>query len=191
MFEKTAFAFDSNKLMEFFKQNDFTKALSEGKLPQVDTAALFEAQQKNMDALVAANKAAAAGYQDLFQKQVAIFEETVAAAQKQFKDADLSIDATNASAQTELAKAAFEKAIENMKELAETAQKANSEAYEIVSARVKDSIDELKALADKAKGLTDLQTSLLKTDLPRGVPPHAVFSYVWAASGGQNDRNHV
>jgi phasin family protein len=151
MFEKTAFAFDANKMMEFFEQNDFTKALTEGKLPQIDTAALFEAQQKNMDALVAANKAAAAGYQDLFQKQVSIFEETVAEAQKQFKDVDLKLDAKSATAQTELAKAAFEKAIANMKDLAETAQKANTEAYEIVSARVKASIEELKALADKAK----------------------------------------
>ena len=150
MFDKTTFAFDADKMMEMFKQNDFVKAFAEGKLPQVDTEALFAAQQKNMDALVAANKAAAAGYQDLFQKQMAIFEETVAQAQKQFQDLDLKLDAKAATQQTELAKAAFEKAIANMKDLAETAQKANTDAYEIVSARVKDSIEELKALADKA-----------------------------------------
>jgi len=151
MFDKTAFAFDPEKFMDFFKQNDFTKALAEGKLPQLDTEALFAAQKKNMDALVEANKAAAAGYQDLFKKQMAIFEETVSEAQKQFKDLDLKMDSKAAAAQTELAKAAFEKAIANMKELAETAQKANTEAYDIVSARVKDSIAELRAMADKLK----------------------------------------
>ena len=152
MTDNNPFAFDPSKMMDFFKQNDFTKMFTEGKMPSVDTEALFAAQQKNMDALVEANKAAAAGYQDLFQKQVAIFEETVAEAQKHFADLDLSMDGKSASAGSELAKAAFEKAIANMKDLAETAQKANSDAYEIVSARVKASIDELKAMADAAKG---------------------------------------
>ena len=48
-----------------------------------------------------------------------------------------------------LAKAAFEKALANMQALAEGAQKANAEAYEIVSARIKESIAELKDLAGK------------------------------------------
>ena len=151
MFDKSAFAFDPEKMMDFFKQNEFTKAFAEGKLPQMDADALFAAQKKNMDALVEANKAAAAGYQDLFKKQMTIFEETVAEAQKQFKDLDLKMDSKAATAQAELAKAAFEKAIANMKDLAETAQKANTEAYEIVSARVKDSIAEIRTIAEKMK----------------------------------------
>ncbi|NNU81611.1 phasin family protein [Halovulum dunhuangense] len=151
MFDKSAYAFDPEKMMDFFKNNEFTKAFTEGKLPQMDADALFAAQKKNMDALVEANKAAAAGYQDLFKKQMTIFEQTVAEAQKQFKDMDLKMDSKAATAQAELAKAAFEKAIANMKDLAETAQKANTEAYEIVSARVKDSIAELRAISDKMK----------------------------------------
>ena len=152
MADKTAFPFDPEKMMEFFKQNDFTKAFTEGKLPGIDAEALFAAQKKNMDALVEANKAAAAGYQDLFRKQLAIFEETISEAQKQMKDLELKVDSKTAAARAEMAKAAFEKAIANMKDLADTAQKANTEAYEIVSARVKDSVEELKALGAKMKG---------------------------------------
>ena len=85
MFDPKTFSFDVEKMTEFFKQNDFTKHLASMKLPGVDAEALMAAQQKNMDALVEANKAAAAGYQDLFKKQVAIFEETMAEAQKQMK----------------------------------------------------------------------------------------------------------
>lgn len=150
MFDKD-FKFDAEKFMDFFKQNDFTKAFGEMKMPQVDTEALFESQKKNMDALIAANKAAAAGYQELFQKQMSIFEATLAEAREQMKDVDLKVDAKAASAKMDLAKAAFEKALANMKDLAETAQKANSEAYEIVAARVKDSVAELKDLAEKMK----------------------------------------
>lgn len=151
MFEKNPYAFDPEKMMDFFRNNDFTKAFADTKIPGVDADALLAAQKKNMDALVEANKAAAAGYQDLFKKQMSIFEETVEAAKAQMKDAELKFDSTAATAQAELAKATLEKAIANMKELAETAQKANTEAYEIVSARVKDSVAELQDLASKMK----------------------------------------
>jgi phasin family protein len=148
MFDPKTFSFDAEKMAEFFKQNDFTKQLANLRMPGVDPDALMKAQQKNMDALVAANKAAAAGYQDLFKKQMAIFEETMAEAQKQMKGFDATkLDPERAAAQTELAKVAFEKALANMQALAEGAQKANAEAYEIVAARIKESLAELRNMA--------------------------------------------
>jgi phasin family protein len=144
MFDPKTFSFDVEKMTEFFRQNDFTKQLAAMKLPNVDTESLMATQQKNMDALVEANKAAAAGYQDLFRKQIAIFEETMAEAQKHMKNFDATrIDGDKAKAQAELARTAFEKALANMQALAESAQKANSEAYEIVSARIQESMKEL------------------------------------------------
>lgn len=151
MFDPKTFAFDPEKLTDFFKQNDFTKQFASLKLPGFDAEAVVSAQKKNMEALVEANKAAAAGYQDLFKKQVAIFEETVAEAQKHLKSLDTTkLDADTAKAQAELAKAAFEKALANMQALAELAQKANADAYEIVAARIKESLAELRELAAKA-----------------------------------------
>ena len=148
MFDPKTFSFDVEKMTEFFKQNDFTKYLANMKMPGIDADSLVKAQQKNMDALVEANKAAAAGYQDLFKKQMAIFEETMAEAQKQMKAFDATkIDAETAKAQSELAKAAFEKALGNMQALAESAQKANAEAYQIVAARIKESLAELRDMA--------------------------------------------
>ncbi|MBP7242170.1 phasin family protein [Amaricoccus sp.] len=150
MFDPKTFSFDVEKLTDFFKQNDFTKQLSTMKVPGFDTEAVLSAQQKNMDALVEANKAAAAGYQDLFKKQMAIFEETMSEAGKHLKSFDATkLDAESAKAQGELAKAAFEKALANMQALAESAQKANTDAYEIVSARIKESLGELRDLATK------------------------------------------
>ncbi|HRO10534.1 phasin family protein [Amaricoccus sp.] len=149
MLDPKTFSFDVDKLNEFFKQNDFSKYLANLKMPGIDADALVKAQQKNMEALVEANKAAAAGYQELFKKQVGIFEETMAEAQKQLKAFDTTQIDDRAKAQGELAKAAFEKALANMQALAESAQKANAEAYEIVSARIKESISELKDMAGK------------------------------------------
>ncbi len=148
MFDPKTFSFDVEKMTEFFKQNDFTKQLAQLRMPGVDPEALMTAQKKNMDALVEANKAAAAGYQDLFKKQMQIFEETMAEAQEQLKTFDAtSLDAEKAKARAELARAAFEKALANMQALAEAAQKANAEAYEIVAARIKESLGELREMA--------------------------------------------
>jgi phasin family protein len=150
MFDPKTFSFDVEKMSEFFRQNDFTRHLSGLRMPGIDADALMSAQKKNMDALVEANKAAAAGYQDLFRKQMAIFEETMAEAQKHLKSFDATkLDPETAKAQAELAKSAFEKALANMQALAEGAQKANAEAYEIVSARIKESLAELREMAAK------------------------------------------
>jgi phasin family protein len=152
MFDPKTFSFDVEKLTDFFRQNDFSKQLAGMKLPGVDPEALMSAQRKNMDALVEANKAAAAGYQDLFKKQMQIFEETMAEAKRQVASFDATrIDADKTKAQAELFKVAFEKALSNMKELAESAQRANSDAYDIVAARIRESMTELADLASKAK----------------------------------------
>ena len=75
----------------------------------------------------------------------------MAEAQKQLKEFDAtSLDADKAKVQAELAKAAFEKALSNMQSLAEAAQKANAEAYEIVSARIRESMGELHDITAKA-----------------------------------------
>jgi phasin family protein len=152
MFDPKTFSFDVEKMTEFFKQNDFTKHLTTLKVPGMDAEALMAAQQKNMDALVQANKAAASGYQDLFKMQVQIFEDTMAEAKEHLKSFDATkLDADKAKASADLAKAAFEKALANMQALAESAHKANADAYEIVSARVKEGIGELRELATKAR----------------------------------------
>jgi phasin family protein len=150
MFDPKTFQFDVEKMQDFFKTNEFTKQFANMKMPGLDPEAIVEAQKKNMDALVAANQAAAAGYQDLFKKQVSIFEETMAEAQKHMKSFESTkLDADTAKAQAELARAAFEKAIANMQTLAEAAQKANTEAYDIVSARIQESMTELRDMATK------------------------------------------
>jgi phasin family protein len=74
----------------------------------------------------------------------------MAEAQKHMKGFDTTkLDADSAKAQGELARTAFERALSNMQMLAETAQKANTEAYEIVSARIQESMAELRDMAQK------------------------------------------
>lgn len=149
MAAKNPFAFDADKLAEMFKTPDLTKMFEGMKMPGFDMTAMMDTQKKNVEALVAANRAAAAGYQDFYKKQMAIFEETMSAAQAQMASMGENLGPDAATKQADLYKVAFEKALANMTELAEAAKKANEEAFAIVSARVKESLAELQALAPK------------------------------------------
>ncbi len=150
MADKGMFSFDPAKMTEMFKTPDITKMFESMTIPGFDPQKLMDTQKKNVDALVAANRAAAAGYQDFFKKQMAIFEETMRAAQSQIGKLGDQSSPDAASRQGALYQAAFEKALANMTELAEAAKKANEEAFAIVSARVRDSIAELQAMSPKA-----------------------------------------
>ncbi|TVQ57048.1 MAG: phasin family protein [Rhodobacteraceae bacterium] len=147
MFEKGMFPFDAEKMAEMFKTPDMAKMFEGMKMPGFDMQAMMDSQKKNMEALVAANQAAMAGYQDFMKKQMAIFEETMTSAQAQIAHMGDSMGPDGAAKQADLYKVAFEKALANMTDLAEAAKKANEEAFAIVSARVKESIAELQAMA--------------------------------------------
>jgi phasin family protein len=133
--------FDAEKLTELF---------SAARLPGVDSDAVLAAQQKNVEALIEANQVVIAGYQDLFKRQVALFEAAVAETKDKLAQAQgQPLTADQASQNVEALKAAFEKAATDFKELAELAQKANTGAFEIVKARAEEAVAEFKAAAEK------------------------------------------
>ncbi len=133
--------FDADKLKELF---------SAAKLPGVDADAVLAAQQKNVDALIEANQVVIAGYQDLYKRQVALFEAAVAQTKDQLAQVQgQPLTADQATQNVEALKAAFEKAAADVKELAELAQKANTGAFEIVKTRAEEAVAEFKAVAEK------------------------------------------
>jgi phasin family protein len=139
--QNSPFAFDAEKLKELF---------SFAKLPGVDTDAMLAAQQKNVDAMVEANKVVTAGYQDLYKRQIALFEAAVAQAKDKVNAAQgQSPTVDQVTQNVEAMKAAFEKAASDVKEFAEVAQKANTGAFEIVKARAEEAVAEFKAAAGK------------------------------------------
>ncbi len=123
--------------MPFF---DFIKLLEQYKLPGVDFTALVDREQKNIEALVQANKIAFQGWQALVRRQSEILQETmthaIASAHKQ--------DATKNRA--DIAKQGFEKALDNMRELAEMAAKSQKEAFDVVRKQVDENIEYIRNL---------------------------------------------
>ena len=135
------FAFDADKIKDMF---------TAAKMPVVDTDALMAAQKKNVDALIEANKVAVAGYQDLYKRQVALFEAAVDQAKGMMTDTKAQpLTADQATQNVEAVKTAFEKTAADLNELTEMAQKANTGAFEVVKARAEEAAAEFKVAAGK------------------------------------------
>lgn len=140
--------FDPNTYMDLMKQNDLTKMFDTAKIPGMDTTMLTEAQKKNVQAIVDANRVASEGYQALFKKQVEILQNGVSEMSEAMKAASTQpMSAEGYEKRVEMAKAHFEKSVSVFNELSESARKANEDAMAIIQARFSEGVEEMKQLA--------------------------------------------
>jgi len=113
--------FDPNTYIEMMKENDLTKMFDTAKIPGVDTDMMTEAQKKNVQAIVDANRVASEGYQALFKKQVEILQSGVSEMSEAMKDAATQpMSAEGYEKRVEMAKAHFEKSVGIFNELSES-----------------------------------------------------------------------
>ena len=126
---------------------DFTKLLEQYKLPGVDMTAVIEARRKDIEAITEANKIAYEGMQALVQKQAEILSQSMqeiqAAAQKLAAGGD---PAAAMARQGEFVQQGLQTAFNNMRELAEMAQKSQAEALAVMTQRAEQNIEEAKRL---------------------------------------------
>ena len=140
--EKSPFIYDAEQVKAFFAGMKF---------PFVDAETLIEAQKKNIEAAVAANKAVLAGYQEIVKRQAELAEKALAEAREtlaQIKDKPLSPEAVSANA--EAVTKGFEQALSAATELTSIAHKANIEAFEIARKRFAEALDEFRATGERA-----------------------------------------
>ena len=126
---------------------DVNQLLEQFKVPGVDVSAIMEARRKDIEAVVAANRQAYEGMQLLGQRQTEMLNEAMAEWQAATKDM-MSVQSPEAGAakQAELGKQTFEKALSNMRELADMATKSQTQAWEVVNRRFHENLEELKKL---------------------------------------------
>lgn len=135
--------FDPTKMVE-----EFSNAMKQYRLPGVNIEAVVESQKKNLEALTSANRVAFEGLQAVAKRQAEILQETMNEASKAVDSvAKAGSPPEMAAKQLEIAKQAFDKAIGNMRELAEMVAKANEAAANTVNGRISATLDEIKELA--------------------------------------------
>lgn len=128
---------------------EYTKLISQFKLPGIDTAALLESRRKDIEALAEANTTALAGVQSLATKQVDILKTTLTELQSLV--GRLSASGGQPAKAGEVVQQALHKALIDMQELADTAYRAQSDSVAVVTKRVAEHVEELKTLLQPKK----------------------------------------
>lgn len=145
MFNLENSPFDPSKFADMFKFDDMSKMFE---MPSFEGKGVMDAHQKNVEALTKAQEIATSGYQSLVEKQIAMAQDAMNDVQAQIAELSKAPSATDAvTKQTELMKAAYDKALANMNELAEMAQKTNTDAFGVLKGRIEASIEEFKVAA--------------------------------------------
>jgi phasin family protein len=117
--------------------------MSQFRLPGVDFAALVDRERKNIQALAEVNRIAFESWQRLVRRQAEILQETM-------KKVVADSGQVDAMKRTDLAKEGFEKALANMRELAEMGSKSQREAFEVVRKRIEENVEGIRNFGKKA-----------------------------------------
>jgi phasin family protein len=125
---------------------DVARLLEQFKMPGVDLAAIVEARRLDIEALVEANKAAYESMQALGRKQSEMMTQAMEGIQEATKGAIGAGAAVDPAKQAEVTRKAVEKALADMKELAEMARDAQADSMAHVTRRAAQHIEELKTL---------------------------------------------
>jgi phasin family protein len=132
-------------------QMDVMRMLADFRLPAVpDMETLAAAQRRNLEALSAANKVALEGAQAVARRHMEILQSSMAEMTEAMKAmSGQETPQAKAARQAEMLKSAYERAVGNMKEVADLIQKSNGEALGLLNRRFAEAMDEVKALMKK------------------------------------------
>ncbi len=132
---------------------DFTQILAEMKFPVApDMEAFGNALRRNMETFTAANRIAWEGAQAVARRHMEIMQQSMTEMSEAVRTlAGFEAPQAKAARQAELLKQAYERAVGNLKELRDLIQRSNEEALTLLNHRFAEAMDEVKAMAEKAK----------------------------------------
>ena len=130
---------------------DMMKTLAEFRLPGLpDMEQLAAAQRRNFEALSAANKVALEGAQAVARRHTEILQQSMSEMTQAMQSVVGAQDPqAGAAKQAEMLKSAYERAVGNMREVADLIQKSNTEALSLLNQRFTEAMDEVKAMTAK------------------------------------------
>lgn len=127
-----------------FPEWDLTKFWADMKMPEMNFDAVIAAQQKNIEAMNQANKAAVEGWQAFAKKQAELWQSAFEDAGVFAQDVASAKEPTDKIAkQAAFAKNAFEASLSNAREAQEMATKTANKTVDIVSKRWAEGMDEV------------------------------------------------
>ena len=128
---------------------DYLGFIGRLKLPGIDTSALLESRRKDIEALVAANATALTGIQSLGRKQMEIVNARMTRLQSLVERRTDTQEGAETTGVT--FKNAFSHTLSDVRELVETACRAQADSVAVISKRVAENVEEWKALLQPGK----------------------------------------
>jgi phasin family protein len=114
-------------------------------LPKVDVEKLIAAQGKNLEALSQSARIAAEGAKSLAAKQKEVVEAALRDAVEMVKEYKPSGNPQDIVAkQSELARKAFNAALDNTRDIAELVRKTNADAFKAIADRITESVSDIR-----------------------------------------------
>lgn len=104
---------------------------------------LLESGQKDLQALVQANEKSYQGLQTVVQRQTEMIKNAIAEWQTAAKEMPGKDPKANLAKLDELGRQSFQRAIDDIKELANLAAKSQADAFELVRQRIQANMDEV------------------------------------------------
>lgn len=131
---------------------DMMRMLADFRMPMMpDLEALASAQRRNLEALSQANRVALEGAQAIARRHMEILQQGMGELTQSMQALATQDPQSSAGKQAELMKASYEKAVANMKELADLIQKSSEEALSVLNKRFAEAMDEVRVLSGQAK----------------------------------------
>ena len=131
---------------------DLRRAMGEWKMPNFDLEAVAQTQRRNIEALTQANQLALEGTQTWIRRNMELARQGMEELQAMMSD----LTRPNGSMEDRLArqadfsKKAIEKGLANFREMADLMTKANTEAMNVLTKRVTESLEEVRDYTTKA-----------------------------------------
>lgn len=130
-------AFDPEAMKKMFDPQKMMEMLKMPSAGGADMASLIEANKRHFEAMAEAHKSAAEGYKDMLEKQMALFQDVIAPAQKMIAEAS---DPETIKARTDAMNKAIADGLEVVRKLAESTKTANEQAFNAFKAQVDDAM---------------------------------------------------
>jgi len=122
---------------------DLNKMMDQLKLPNIDLQAIMEGRRKDLEAIVKANEVALNGIKSVADKQAEMLQTVLGEIGTKLKS--MAQDGNPSAKATEMAQQTIEKALGAMRTLAEANGQSQAQVLDVISTRVQQSIDEIRA----------------------------------------------
>ncbi|MDB5730308.1 MAG: phasin [Variovorax sp.] len=114
--------------------------------------AMLDSGRKDLKALMQANEQSYKGLQAVMKRQTELLKSSIGEWQRTVGSMSGKDPKENLAKLDEMGRAAFQRALDDMKELAQLAAKAQADSFDVMRQRISDNVEQVSKLLQKPRG---------------------------------------